>query len=93
MKITGLKKAVEDYRRLNAGGPYDPTYGILMFDTSDGRLWTDEFYSLGHNSYKEYESKTIVNLSRMMLDEMMFVGEYEINMKTVKNFIEKEFEN
>ena len=60
MKIKGLKTAVGDYKRANKGGPYSPIYGELMFDKGDGRIWTDEFCDLGHNSYKVYDSKTII---------------------------------
>ena len=84
--IKGLKKAVGDFQRANAEGYYSPRYGYLMFDKEDGSLWTDEFYSLGHNEWKEYHSETIVNLGRMMSER-----EIEVNMKNVKEFIEKEF--
>lgn len=84
--IKGLKKAVGDYKRANAGGYYSPRYGYLMFDKEDGSLWTDEFYSLGHNSWKEYHSESIINLGSMMAER-----EIEINMKNVREFIEKEF--
>lgn len=82
MNLSGLKKAVGDYNRLNSGDPYSPWYGHLMFDTSDGSLWTDEFYSLGHNTWNEYHSKSIVNLGKQMADEGIAV-----NMKNVKDFI------
>lgn len=84
--IKGLKKAVGDYQRVNAGGCYSPRYGYLMYDKEDGSLWTDEFYSLGRNSWKEYYSKTIVNIGSMMVKRGI-----DINMKNVKDFIEKEF--
>lgn len=83
MKIKGLKKAVGDYKRANEGGPYSPRYGFLMFDLSDGELWVDEFYSLGHNDWKEYHSNSIVNLGHMMSEKGIGV-----NMKNVKNFLE-----
>lgn len=86
INIKGLKKAVGDYQRANSEGYYSPRYGFLMFDKEDGTLWTDEFYSLGHNEWKEYHSDTIVNLGRMMAER-----EIEINMKNIKEFIEKEF--
>ena len=53
MKITGLKKAIGDYRCFNAGGRFSPEYGRLMYDKETGELWTDYFYSLGHNTWKE----------------------------------------
>lgn len=82
MKIKGLKKAVGDYQKANKGGYYSPKYGYLMFDKETGELWTDEFYSLGHNSWKEYRSDTIVNLGKIMIENGI-----EINMKNVKDFI------
>lgn len=87
-KITGLKKAVGDYQSANAEGYYSPRYGSLMYDKEDGNLWTDEFYSLGHNEWKVYHSDTIINLGLMMTER-----EIEINMKNVRDFIEKEFGN
>lgn len=82
IKITGLKKAVGDFQRANADGCYSPRYGYLMFDKEDGSLWTDEFYSLGHNDWKEYNSGTIINLGREMAQRGI-----EVNMKNVKEFI------
>ena len=87
IKIKGLKKAVGDYQRANVEGSYSPRYGCLMFDQKSGELWTDEFYSLGHSSWKEYQSKSVVNLGKMMQDR-----EIDINMKNIKEFIEKSFD-
>lgn len=84
IKIKGLKKAVGDYQRLNSGGCYSPRYGYLMYDKEDGSLWTDEFYSLGHNNWKKYESESIINLGKIMTDKG-----FDINMKNVREFIEK----
>ena len=87
IKIKGLKKAIGTYNRINAGGCYSPLYGYLMFDKSTGELWTDEFYSIGHNSWNEYPSTDVINLGK----EMTFRG-IEITMQNVKEFI-KEFYN
>ena len=81
--VKGLKKAVGDYQRANSEGAYSPRYGVLMYDKSDGELWTDEFYSLGHNSWKEYYSEHIVNLSSLMRERGV-----EVNMKNVQAFCE-----
>jgi hypothetical protein len=56
-----------------------------MYDKADGEIWTDEFYSLGHNEWKEYHSDTIINLGSIMEER-----EIEINMQNVKDFIETE---
>lgn len=85
-KIKGLKSAVGDYQRANTEGHYSPRYGIMMFDVEDGELWTDEFYDLGHNSFKEYHSKTIIPVSTLMKG-FGFTDE-GINMKNVREFIE-----
>ena len=87
MKIKGLKKAIGDYKRANEEGYYSPRHGYLMFDKEDGEIWTDEFYSLGHNEWKEYHSDTIVDIGKMMSDQ-----EIKINMKNVKDFICNNFE-
>lgn len=84
MKIKGLKKAVGEYQRLNAGGYYSPHYGCLMYDTEDGTIWTDEFYSFGHNSWKVYDSKSIVNLGRLMAEQGI-----PVSMANVKEFVER----
>lgn len=86
LKITGLKKAIGEYKRYNAGGYYSPRYGYLMFDKSTGELWTDEFYSLGHNSWNEYHSEDVINLGAMMAENGL-----EINMQNVKEFIAENF--
>lgn len=85
-KVKNLKKAVGDYKRANSEGFYSPRYGYLMYDKADGSLWTDEFYSLGHNFWKEYHSESVVNLGGMMAETGL-----EVNMKNVKEFIEKAF--
>lgn len=82
MKIEGLKQAVGDYKRANAGGWYSPIYGKLMFDKADGEIWTDQFCSLGHNEWKVYHSDTVINLGAMMAEE-----DIPVTMANVKQFI------
>lgn len=72
IKKTELRKAIRDYVNYNKGGYYDPHYGIMMIDREDGMIWTDEFYSLGHNEWKEYHSKSITSLS------------YELSMRDIE---------
>lgn len=85
-KIKGLKKAVGDYQRANSEGAHSPWYGYLMFDKSDFQIWTDTFHSIGHNEKKVYHSESIINLGFLMAAQ-----EIEINMKNVKEFVEKNF--
>lgn len=86
MKIKGLKKAVGDFKRANKGGYYSPRYGQLMFDEETGEIWVDEFYCIGHNWWKEYDSEKIVNLGSMMYEHGV-----EITMANIKDFIQKNF--
>lgn len=88
LKLKGLKKAVGEFQRANKGSYYNPRYGKLMLDRSTGELWTDEFYSLGHNSWTEYHDESIINLIRYTeLNE-----DDEINMQNVKRWAEKAIE-
>ena len=84
MKIHNLKKAIGDYKRFNEGGAYNPRYGFLMYEKSSGRLWTDEFYNLGHNAYIIYDDDDVINLGLLMKEK-----DIEVNMKNTKEFIEK----
>lgn len=90
IKITGIKKAVGDYRRANADGFFSPRYGVLMIDRSTGEVWTDEFYSLGRNEWKEYHDAAICDLINAY-----FCGRYPdpeeiaVNMANVKVWAEE----
>jgi hypothetical protein len=83
-KIYGIKKAVGEYNRANAGGHYSPRYGNLMLDRGTGEVWCDEFYSLGHNEWKVYHDTAIINLGK----EIVEAGE-SVSMKTVKAYAER----
>lgn len=82
MKIQGLRKAVREYKDANSGGYYSPHCGYLMYDKSTGELWTDEFWSIGHNEWMEYHSDDIINIGGEMIGEGI-----EINERTVKEYI------
>lgn len=86
LKLQGLNKAIGDYHRANSGSPYSPRYGVLMLDKSTGEIWTDEFYSLGQNEWKEYHSNDIINLGLIMEN-----AGYEINRDNVKDFVFKRY--
>ena len=83
-KVKNLKKAVGDYKRANSEGAYSPRYGYLMFDAEDCSVWTDEFFSIGHNAWKEYHSNTIINLGHIMAERGL-----EVNMANVRFVVEK----
>lgn len=86
LKLKGLNKAIGDYHRANSGGPYSARYGHLMLDKSTGEIWTDEFYSLGQNEWKEYHSSDIINLGLIMEN-----AGYEINRDNIKDFVFKRY--
>lgn len=81
MKLEGLKKAVGEYQRANKGGYYSPEYGYLMLDRATGEVWTDYFNSIGHNSWKEYEDASIINLGKIIESR-----EEKVTMETVKAY-------
>lgn len=82
-KITGIKKAVGEYQRANAGGHFSASYGVLMLDRGTGEVWCDYFHSVGHNEWKVYHDEAIINLGR----EIEADGE-PVTMKTVKEYAE-----
>ena len=84
MQIKGVKKAVGDYKRLNAGGQYSPRYGYLMLDRSTGAVWVDEFYAIGHGDFKQYHSTAVINLGNCI-----HADDKDINMATVRAYAEK----
>ena len=83
-KITGIKKAVGEYKRANEGGYYSASYGILMLDRSTGEVWCDYFCSLGHNEWKVYHDAAIIDLGR----EIEQSGD-SVSMKTVREYAER----
>lgn len=85
MKLKGLKKAVGRYNRGN-GGHYSAYYANLMYAPSEGLVWTDEFCDFSRGSYVHYDDPTIVCISNLMKMENI-----PVTMKTVKEFIEKNF--
>ncbi len=84
IKITGVKKAVGDYKRLNKGGYYSPHYGNLMIDRDTGEVWTDEYYDISHKSYTVYKYPSIADLIELTGNENFIV-----NMKNVKEAAKK----
>ena len=79
--IKGLKKAIGEYKWANNNS--DPSwYAKLMYDKSTGEIWADCFYSLGHNTWKEYHDSDIIDLGSLMHE-----GGYPITMKGVKEFL------
>ena len=59
-KITGVKKAIGEYRDWTSR--HSSFEAEIMLDKSTGEVWADCFVDC--NSWKEYESDSIVSLSR-----------------------------
>lgn len=89
MKITGIKKAVGEYQRANAGGYYSPHYGNLMLDRGTGEVWTDTFCSIGHNEYKVYHDPMIIDLVAWVLEMGIVEPPALVNMANVRTWAEK----
>lgn len=58
MKIKGLKKIAGESKKLT--GFYSPEYLQLNYNTNTGEAWTDYYYSIGHNSWTEYNEPDII---------------------------------
>ena len=88
VEITGIEEAVKDYKEFNSGNGYDPHYGYMMLDRSTSEVWTDEFYDLGHNSWKHYDDPAIINLVRKMgeIDESLDPSSVEDVKKVAEIF-------
>lgn len=54
-----------------------------MLEKEAGEVWTDEFYSTGRNSWKEYQDENIINLSGYMAQQ-----EIPVNMENVRTVAE-----
>lgn len=59
-KITGIKKAIGEYREWTSR--HSSFEAEIMLDKSTGEVWTDCFVDC--NSWKEYDSDSIICLSR-----------------------------
>lgn len=78
-KITGIKKAVGEYKNwIKRDWGY---VAKIMLDVSTGEVWTDCFIS--SNDWKEYHSSNIICISSLILQENK-----EISMKTVREYAE-----
>lgn len=82
IELTGLKKAVGEYKKYNKGGAYSSEYAYLMLDKATGEVWTDYFCSLGHNDWKEYHDSNIINLGAKMAERGI-----DVTMENVKKFV------
>ncbi len=63
IKMTGLKKAAGDTKDLR--GYCSSEYAELFFDRATGEVWTVYQYSLGQNSWTEYDKKDVVKVCNL----------------------------
>lgn len=63
IKMTGLKKASGDTKCLS--GYYSGEYAELFFDHATGEVWTVYQYSLGQNSWTEFDKKDVVKVCNL----------------------------
>ena len=59
MKIKGLKKASGETCEL---GDYSASYIEVFYDLRTGEVWTAYQYSLGENSWTEYNESSILKI-------------------------------
>ena len=75
MKVKGIKKAITTKRNWEERDYFYRTN--IMFDLSDGEVWTDTFTSC--NSYINYHSNTIMSITNILCER-----ELKTNMANVK---------
>ena len=80
-----IRQAVREYQKLNSD-PYSKQYSYLMYNKRTGEIWNDEFYSVGHNQWKDYKDSDIVNISRILDDRNL-----DVTFENVKKLIDREF--
>lgn len=66
-----IEKVFDQYLEDNKRSKFDPFYGVLMLDRSNGEMWVDEFNDLGHNQFNIYHSAAIIDLGREIEDAYM----------------------
>ena len=57
--MTGLKKASGETKNY---GAYSPTYAEVFYDKSTGEIWTRYHYSLGQNSWTQYDDPNVIRV-------------------------------
>lgn len=59
LKMTGIRSASGDTCNY---GTYSPEYVEIFYDLNNGRIWSKYQYSLGHNSWTEYDDPAIIKI-------------------------------
>ena len=80
LKITGIKKAIGEYKNWLAQD-WRRTANIML-DKSTGEIWTDCF--LDCNSWNEYHNKNIISLSKYIKERT----EEPITMTILRKYAE-----
>lgn len=63
LRMSGLRTVAGETKSLS--GPYSPEYLQLNYDRSTGEVWTDFFFSVGHNDWAVYHDKNILNCGNL----------------------------
>lgn len=69
LKMHGLRKAAGETKSLS--GPYSPEYLQLNYDRSTGEVWTDFFFSIGHNDWAVYHDENVLNCGNLCAPHTM----------------------
>lgn len=69
LRMSGLRTVAGETKSLT--GSYSPEYLQLNYDRSTGEVWTDFFFSIGHNDWAVYHDKNILNCGNLCAPHTM----------------------
>lgn len=84
MALKGLKTAIGDYKKANAGGDFSPNYGVIMYNRKTESLWVDTFNDTTHMMRKMYEDANIVDLLKWSKANKRLTDNDKVCMNTIK---------
>ena len=69
LRMSGLRTLAGETKSLT--GSYSPEYLQLTYDRSTGEVWTDFFFSVGHNDWAVYHDKNVLNCGNLCTPHTM----------------------
>lgn len=63
LRMSGLRTVAGETKSLT--GSYSPEYLQLNYDRSTGEVWTDFFFSVGHNNWTKYQDENVLNCGNL----------------------------
>ena len=63
LKMVDLSKTAGETRNLR--GYYTGVYHQLNYNTATGEIWTDYHYSIGQNTWSQYNDADIINIGNI----------------------------